>query len=111
MMPCMEPGTVDTARIVTAAVRAACAAAPVEPATVAALCDALDAARGDARRAERRVEIAQQARTAAEVERSRFYVGLTAAQAECHAVIADAAACDAERALARRVLSASRKRG
>ena len=70
---------------------------------------------GDVRDAEsarmaRRLEIAEAARKAAEVERTRIFIGLTAAQAECHAVIADAGASEAERAVARRILAASRRR-
>ena len=103
---------------------AALRAADADARTVAALCDALDAARDELRRTQRalaeadgefaraakRVELAQQARTAAEVERSRFYLGLSAAQAACHAVIADKDATAAEHDLARRVLTESRRR-
>ena len=68
------------------------------------------ARQGEAARTAKRLEIAEAARRAAEVERSRFYLQLSAAQAECHAVAADPAAGDAERALAKRVLTASRRR-
>jgi hypothetical protein len=114
MMRGMEsPDVLDIATI-----RASCAAAaPVAPATVAGLCDALEAARGEllardgeAARTAKRLEIAEAARRTAEVERSRFYLQLSAARAECHAVAADPAASDAERAVAKRVLAASRRK-
>lgn len=102
-----EPGTLDLAE------------------SVGALCDALDAVRaeldrasralqtreGDAQRATTRLEIAQRARAAAEVERGRFQVAFNAVSAECNRVLADKDAGPDRREVARAVLNLLHGRG
>jgi hypothetical protein len=104
----------------TATIRAAEPGTLDAVATVGALCDALDAARaelrqaaqalemreGDARRAATRLEIAQRARAAAEVERGRFQLALNAVRVECHRVLADKDAGPERREVVRAVLAA-----
>jgi hypothetical protein len=103
----------------TAAIRAAEPGALDPAETVDALCDALDAVRaelaranealkmheGDAQRVATRLEIAQRARAAAEVERGRFQLALDAARAECNRVLADKDAGPERREVARAVLN------